>query len=31
MQFEIKPVVKECQQYQQEELTGLAGIAAVAV
>lgn len=31
MQFEIKPVVEECRQYQQEELMGLAGIAAVAV
>lgn len=31
MQFEIKSVVEECQQYQQEELMGLAGIAAIAI
>ena len=31
MQFVIKPVVGECQQYQQEELTGLTGIAAIDV
>lgn len=31
MQFDIKTVVEECQQYQQEELMELAGITAIAV